>query len=47
MIGECLAIEAGVGDWVGGEHPHIGSGKGGGDRELVEEKLGRGITFQV
>jgi hypothetical protein len=30
-----------------GEHPHRGSREGGGDRGLVEEKLGRGIPFET
>jgi hypothetical protein len=29
-------------EWVGEEHPHIG-----GDREFVEGKLRRGITFEM
>ena len=30
-----------------GEHPHRGRREGGGDRGLVEEKLRRGITFEM
>ena len=43
-MGECLGAEAGVHWWVR-EHPH--SGRGRGDRGLVEGKLGRGITFEM
>jgi hypothetical protein len=35
-----------VGRWVE-EHPHRGKGEEGGDRGLVEGKLGRGITFEM
>jgi hypothetical protein len=30
-----------------GESPHRGRGEGGGDRSLVEGKLGREITFEM
>jgi hypothetical protein len=30
-----------------GKHPHRGRGKGGKDRGLVEEKLGKGIIFEI
>ena len=30
-----------------GKHAHTGRGDGGGDRELVEGKLGSGITFEM
>jgi hypothetical protein len=30
-----------------GDHPYRGRGEGGGDRKLMEGKLGRGITFEM
>lgn len=45
-VGEWQAAKAGVGVQVG-EHPHRSGGEGGGDRRLVEEKLGRGTTFEI
>jgi hypothetical protein len=42
-VGECQYREAGV----GGEHPHRSRGKGEWERELLEGKAGKEITFEM
>jgi hypothetical protein len=45
-VGECYGGEAGVSRWLG-EHPYRSTGEERWDRGFVEEKLGRGITFEM
>ena len=46
-VGECQGEEAGVGGWMGMGAPVWKQGERGWEMGFLEEKLGKGITFEM